>query len=66
MYSTTDENLIHGEKSLGVRRIEAINKTFTKWTRVTLFVGIFLVAYAYGLDGTSKRYGTHLWPCADA
>jgi hypothetical protein len=48
-----DEMLVHGEKSLGVRRMEAVTSTFTKWTRVSLFVGIFLTAYAYGLDGTS-------------
>jgi hypothetical protein len=38
---------------MGVRRMEAVSGTFTKWTKVSLFTSIFLVAYAYGLDGTS-------------
>ncbi|KAI5900777.1 MFS general substrate transporter [Schizophyllum commune H4-8] len=57
-----------GEKSPGVQRIEAISATFTKWTKVFLFVGVFLIAYAYGLDGTvrytyqtyaTNSYATH-------
>jgi hypothetical protein len=41
-------------KSLGVRRVEAINAELTRWLKVTLFVGLFLVAYSYGLDGTLR------------
>ncbi|TRM61350.1 major facilitator superfamily domain-containing protein [Schizophyllum amplum] len=57
-----------GEKSPGVQRIEAISATFTKWTKVFLFVGVFLICYAYGLDGTvrytyqtyaTNSYATH-------
>jgi SIT family siderophore-iron:H+ symporter-like MFS transporter len=42
------------EKSPGVRRIEAISSCFTSWHKWTLFISIFLVAYAYGLDGTLR------------
>ncbi|THG94439.1 hypothetical protein EW026_g7038 [Hermanssonia centrifuga] len=47
--------VILGEKSPGVKRIEVISHSLNKWTKVMLFVGIFLIAYAYGLDG-SVRY----------
>ncbi|KAK9900499.1 MFS general substrate transporter [Cystobasidium minutum MCA 4210] len=40
--------------SPGVRRIQAISSCFTTWHRWVLFVSIFLVAYAYGLDGTVR------------
>ena len=50
-----DENAhILGVKSLGVKRIEAISAQFTGIDRVLLFIGIFIVAYAYGLDGTIR------------
>ncbi|MBE3047020.1 hypothetical protein IMZ48_31740, partial [Candidatus Bathyarchaeota archaeon] len=42
------------EKSAGVRRIEAIASVITPYDRVAIFFGIFLVAYAYGLDGTLR------------
>ena len=65
---SSDEFLLLGATSPGVRRIEALSATFTKWTKVVLFVSIFLVAYAYGLDGTirytyqsyaTNSYATH-------
>jgi MFS transporter, SIT family, siderophore-iron:H+ symporter len=43
-----------GAKSPGVQRIEAISQTFTKLDRIFLFIGVFLIAYAYGLDGTLR------------
>ena len=43
-----------GDKSPGVKRIEAISASFTRWSKISLFVSIFLVAYAYGLDGTVR------------
>lgn len=46
--------LILGSDSPGVQRIEAITEAFTKWTKVSLFVSIFLVAYAYRLNGTIR------------
>ena len=64
----SDEYLLLGATSPGVRRIEAISATFTKWTKVALFVSMFLVSYAYGLDGTirytyqsyaTNSYATH-------
>lgn len=57
-----------GDKSPGVKRIEAISASFTRWSKISLFVSIFLVAYAYGLDGTvrytyqsyaTNSYATH-------
>lgn len=42
------------DKSAGVRRIEAITSVMTIYDRVFIFLGIFLVAYAYGLDGTLR------------
>ena len=57
-YPTTDEirqaqyerGLI-GDKSPGVLRIEAISAHLTLKDRVFVFFGVFLIAYAYGLDG---------------
>jgi len=43
-----------GAKSPGVARIEAISHVFTMTDRVFLFIGVFLIAYAYGLDGTIR------------
>ena len=40
-----------GKKSPGVQRIEAISKHFTLTDRIFVFIGVFLIAYAYGLDG---------------
>lgn len=37
--------------SPGIARIEAINRHITRTDRTALLVGIFLLAYAYGLDG---------------
>ncbi|RYP72749.1 hypothetical protein DL769_004365 [Monosporascus sp. CRB-8-3] len=47
---------------LGVERISAISAAFTTPLKVVLFLGIFLVAYCYGLDatlrGTYQTYAT--------
>jgi len=43
-----------GEKSPGVARIEAINRHIKFSDRIGLVVGVFLIAYAYGLDGTVR------------
>jgi hypothetical protein len=43
-----------GEKSPGVVRIEAINAHLTSFDRWFLGIGVFLIAYAYGLDGTVR------------
>ncbi|PCG89075.1 Major facilitator superfamily domain, general substrate transporter [Penicillium occitanis (nom. inval.)] len=40
-----------GAESPGVRRIEVISSQFRLVDRVVLFFAVFLVAYAYGLDG---------------
>lgn len=52
--SDDSSNHIYGAKSLGVKRIEAISAEFTGLDRIILFLSIFLVAYAYGLDGTIR------------
>lgn len=52
--SDDSEFHIYGAKSLGVKRIEAISAQFTGVDRIILFFSIFLVAYAYGLDGTIR------------
>lgn len=43
-----------GAKSPGVARIEALNAHTTFANRCWIFFGLFLVAYAYGLDGTLR------------
>ncbi|KAF3484204.1 MFS siderochrome iron transporter MirB [Arthroderma uncinatum] len=45
---------ILGKKSPGVLRVEAISAHMTLVDRVILFVGIFLLSYAYGLDATLR------------
>jgi MFS transporter, SIT family, siderophore-iron:H+ symporter len=45
---------ILGKKSPGVQRIEAISAHFTLVDRVLVFFGVFLIAYAYGLDGITR------------
>lgn len=39
------------EKSPGVRRAEALASVLTKWDRIFIFFGVFLVAFAYSTDG---------------
>jgi SIT family siderophore-iron:H+ symporter-like MFS transporter len=43
-----------GSKSPGVARVEAITSVITRTDRYFLFFSVFLVAYAYGLDGTLR------------
>ncbi|KAH7089591.1 siderochrome-iron transporter-like protein Sit1 [Paraphoma chrysanthemicola] len=52
---TSDSELLTGAKSPGVARIEALNAHTSLINRCCIFFGLFLVAYAYGLDG-SLRY----------
>ncbi|KAJ5889044.1 hypothetical protein N7495_009085 [Penicillium taxi] len=51
-----------GAKSSGVARIEAVNSTLTPWDRTMMFIGVFMVGYAYGLDSqvrsTYQSYAT--------
>ena len=49
-----DEFGLLGKKSPGVQRIEAISATLTKIDRICLFLGVFLLAYCYTLDGTLR------------
>ncbi|CAK7220297.1 ferrioxamine B transporter [Sporothrix curviconia] len=41
-------------QSAGVTRIQALSSVLTLKDRIALFFGAFLVAYAYGLDGTVR------------
>lgn len=43
-----------GKTSPGVQRIEAISVHFRLIDRIFIFIGIFLISYAYGLDGTIR------------
>ncbi|CAI6332394.1 unnamed protein product [Periconia digitata] len=43
-----------GRKSPGVLRIEALSRHISSLDRVFIFIGVFLIAYAYGLDGTLR------------
>lgn len=52
--SVPSSNTELGEKSFGVARIEAIASVMTRFDRFFIFIGVFLVAYAYGLDGTLR------------
>lgn len=54
--SSEPDSTIHilGAKSLGVQRIEAVSVQFTGVDRIILFCSIFLVSYAYSLDGTIR------------
>lgn len=45
------EPVILGKKSPGVMRVEVISSHMTFVDRILLFIGIFILAYAYGLDG---------------
>lgn len=53
---------VFGDKSPGVARIEIINSHLTQTDRIFLFIGVFLVGYAYGLDSqvrsTYQTYAT--------
>ena len=42
------------EMSPGVARVEAISSILTTKDRIALFLGVFLISYAYGLDGTLR------------
>jgi len=60
MSSGTTEFALLGDKSPGVKRIEAISQTFTKWTKVSLFVGIFLIAYGLSCLSNSATFSVSL------
>ncbi|KAJ6445003.1 siderochrome-iron transporter (Sit1) [Purpureocillium lavendulum] len=50
----TAADAVRDIKSPGVARIEAISQCITFTDRIFIFFGVFLVAYAYGLDGTLR------------
>lgn len=45
---------IRGEKSPGVTRMEAVANSMTRIERIWVFVGVFLIAFAYALDSTTR------------
>lgn len=45
---------VENDQSPGVARIAAINRNLTRGDRICVFIGVFLIAYAYGLDGTIR------------
>ena len=49
-----DRRPLIGIKSPGVARIEALSEHITFANRCFIFFGVFLIAYAYGLDGTLR------------
>jgi hypothetical protein len=42
-----------GTQSPGVARIEALSKHITTGNRIAIFIGVFFIAYAYGLVSQS-------------
>ena len=52
--SCSDAPPIGDDLSPGVARIAAINRNLTRGDRIGVFIGVFLIAYAYGLDGTIR------------
>ncbi|KEF51568.1 MFS transporter, SIT family, siderophore-iron:H+ symporter [Exophiala aquamarina CBS 119918] len=53
-YRQRHGSILVGAKSPGVARMEAMSEVITRTDRIFLFIGIFLIAYAYGLDGTTR------------
>lgn len=49
-----DKPIPSDTKSPGVARIEALNAHTSLINRCFIFFGLFLVAYAYGLDGSLR------------
>lgn len=52
--SGSDSDREAAEKSAGVNRIEGLSALLTLKDRIAIFFGVFLLAYAYGLDGTVR------------
>lgn len=52
------------DKSPGVIRVEALSSVMTTFDRYLVFFSVFLIAYAYGLDGT-LRYTYQNYATAD-
>lgn len=61
----TVADIVRGVKSPGVLRMEAVYASLSMLDRILIFTGAFLVAYAYGLDGTLRfnyqAYATNSW-----
>lgn len=52
-YEPRETHLL-GDKSPGVQRVAVISNYFRLPDRILFFFGIFLIAYAYGLDGALR------------
>lgn len=51
---TSAAEVVKSIKSPGVARVEALSAAITRSDRIFIFLGVFLIAYAYGLDGTLR------------
>lgn len=51
---TADEAHASGTKTVGIKKIEAVSKQYGRWGKIFFFFCIFLVAYCYGLDSTTR------------
>ncbi|KAB2577145.1 Siderophore iron transporter 1 [Lasiodiplodia theobromae] len=52
--SREEEFQLMGSTSPGVKRMEALSAHLTLFDRIFLFVGVFIIAYSYSLDGTVR------------
>ena len=52
--AVTAADAVRDITSPGVKRIEAISTCMTRNDRIFIFISVFLIAYAYGLDGTVR------------
>ncbi|OJD39926.1 siderochrome-iron transporter sit1 [Diplodia corticola] len=50
----SEEFQLMGATSPGVKRMEAISAHLTLFDRIFLFIGVFVIAYAYSLDATVR------------
>ncbi|RGP76438.1 mfs sit siderophore-iron:h+ symporter [Fusarium longipes] len=50
----TPADAVRDITSPGVQRIKAMSEVITMMDRVFIFLGVFLISYAYGLDGTVR------------
>ncbi|RKK24678.1 Siderophore iron transporter 1 [Fusarium oxysporum f. sp. cepae] len=51
---TSAADAVRDITSPGVQRIKAMSEVITLTDRIFIFFGVFLIAYAYGLDGTVR------------
>ncbi|EKJ74035.1 hypothetical protein NXS19_009594 [Fusarium pseudograminearum] len=52
--ASTPAEAVRDITSPGVQRIKAMSEVITMTDRIFIFLGVFLISYAYGLDGTVR------------